>query len=297
MTAPIDRVGDVASAAPPRVRLRRFLRNRAAVVGAVFLLVLVFVALVPRLVAPYSPTHQSLVDQFGSPNGQHLLGLDRLGRDVLSRVIYGARTSVAAALQGTGIAVLLGVPLGMIGAYIGGRLQFGLDRLNDVLMSIPAILLAIVIVGTTGPSLRNAMIGVGLAFSPRFYRIASAATQDVRGETFIEASRAIGCPRPRILLRHVLPNISNTLIVQASLTIGSVILAEATLSFLGLGVQPPTASWGLMLHDASSSLYEASFLVYGPGAMIVATVFACQLVADGLRDALGGGTTMGGMEP
>jgi peptide/nickel transport system permease protein len=215
---------------------------------------------------------------------------------VLSRVIYGARTSVVAALQGTSIAILLGVPFGMAGAYIGGRLQLVLDRLNDMLMSIPAILLAIVIVGTTGPSLSNAMIGVGVAFSPRFYRIASAATLDVRGETFIEASRSIGCSRFRILLWHVLPNIANTLIVQASLTVGSVILAEATLSFLGLGVQPPTASWGLMLRDASTSLYEAPFLVYGPGAMIVATVFASQLVADGLRDALGGGTTAAGME-
>jgi peptide/nickel transport system permease protein len=297
MTMMLDRPGEGATVrvAALGVYMRRFLRNRAAVGGLVFLVVVLVLAIAPGLFAPSSPSAQSLVDRFASPSREHPLGVDGLGRDVLSRTIFGAQTSVGAALQGTVIALALGVPFGMIGAYVGGRLQFLLDRVNELLMSVPALLLAIVIVGALGPSLRNAMVGVGIAFSPRFYRIASAATQDVRGETFIEASLSIGCSRRRILLRHILPNILNTIIIQASLTVGSVIIAEASLSFLGLGVQPPTASWGLMLRDASVALYQAPFLVYGPGAMIVLTVLACQLAADGLRHAFGGADTTSGL--
>jgi peptide/nickel transport system permease protein len=297
VTATIDApvTGPAPIVVPPqqRVRLRRFLRYRLAVVGALFLVVVVLMALFPGAFAPSGPAKQDLVHTFSRPGADHLLGQDNFGRDQMSRVIYGARTSVFAALEGTIIALLLGVPFGMVGAYVGGRLQFLLDRVNEMLMSVPALLLAIVIVGALGPSLSNAMIAIGLALSPRFYRMASAATQDVSGETFLEASRAIGCSRARILLRHVLPNILNSIIVQASLTVGSVILAEASLSFLGFGVQPPTPSWGGMLHDASNSLYDGSFLVYGPGLMIVLTVLACQLASDGLRDALGD-TSAGG---
>ena len=277
-----------AAPAAGRIRLRRFVRNRLAVVGAAFLFVMVLMALFPGTFAPGSPSKQELLKAYQHPSATSLLGRDNFGRNELSRVIYGARTSIFAAIEGLAIALLLGVPFGMVAAYFKGRTQFLFDRINEMLMSVPALVLAVVIVGALGPSLSNAMIAVGFAVSPRFYRMASAATQDVSGEAFLEASRAIGCSRTRILLWHVLPNILNSIIVQASLTVGSVILAEASLSFLGLGVQPPTPSWGGMLHDASGSLYEGSFLVLGPGLMIVLTVLACQFLADGLRDALGG---------
>ncbi|MGE3621565.1 MAG: ABC transporter permease [Acidimicrobiia bacterium] len=296
MTAAVGVPVAVPPAGGSLVRTRRFLRNPAAVAGALFLLVVVLLAAFPGVIAPYSASAQSLVDRYASPSRDHLLGCDAFGRDVLSRVIYGARTSCLAAVQGTAIAVLLGVPAGMTAAYVKGRVQFLFDRGNEMLMSVPALLLAIVIIGALGPSLFNAMVGVGVALSPRFYRIASAATMDVQSETFVEASRSLGCSRRRVLARHILPNILSSIVVQASLTVGSVILAESSLSFLGLGVQPPTPSWGGMLRDAAGALYEAPFLVYGPGAMIVLTVLASQFAADGLRDALGGlsSTTRGG---
>lgn len=289
-TLDLPSVGDgLVSAGPARwAGARRFFSSPSGVIAVIILLILLAMAVFPRLFTSQSPTAQELADKFAGPSGRHRLGTDALGRDYYTRVIYGARTSLFAGLQATSMALLIGVPLGMIAAFARGWRQTILDRFNDGVMSLPALLLAIVIVAVLGPGLTNAMVGMGIAFAPRFYRIARASSQVVREETFIEASRALGCSTPRLLARHVLPNITPTVIVQASLTFGSAVLAEASLSFLGLGVQPPTASWGQMLQEASQSLFVKSSLIWGPGVLIVLTVMAFQLAADGLGRALGG---------
>jgi peptide/nickel transport system permease protein len=213
---------------------------------------------------------------------------------VLSRLIYGARVSLVAAAEAVGVAALIGIPLGMLAGYGSRRADAVLNWSNDALMSVPALILALTIVAVLGPgSLTNAMLAIGIVTAPRFFRVARAATQDVRHETYIEASRAIGCKRSRILGRHVFPNAVTPLVIQVTLALGAAVVAEASLSFLGFGVRPPTASWGSMLNDAYVNLSQAPYLVYIPGLTIAAVVLAFTLVGDGLRDALGTRTKAG----
>jgi peptide/nickel transport system permease protein len=276
--------------APSRARLlRRFLHNKLAVLGAVVVTFVVAVAVLAPLIAPHDPDTQDLILRLQRPGTDgHLLGTDQFGRDVLSRLIYGARVSLLAAAQAVAIAALLGIPLGMLAGYGSRRTDGVLSWFNDALMSVPALVLALTIVAVLGPgSLTNAMVAVGIVTAPRFFRVARAATQDVRHETYIEACRAIGCTRSRILGRHVFPNAVTPLAIQVTLTLGSAIVAEASLSFLGFGVRPPTASWGSMLNDAYVNLSQAPYLVYIPGITIAVVVLAFTLVGDGLRDALG----------
>ena len=282
--------------APSRARLlRRFLSNRLAVVGACVIVVVVMVAVLAPLIAPHDPNTQDLLLRLQRPGTDgHPLGTDQFGRDVLSRLIFGARVSLLAALLAVGVAALLGVPLGMLAGYGSRRADGVLSWANDGLMSVPALTLALTIVAVLGPgSLTNAMIAVGIVSAPRFFRVARAATQDVRHETYIEASRAIGCRRSRILSRHVFPNAVTPLVIQVTLMLGAAIVAEASLSFLGFGVRSPTASWGSMLNDAYVNLSQAPYLVYIPGAAIAVVVLAFTLVGDGLRDALGTRTKAG----
>jgi len=280
-------LGSLLPGRSDRQRIRAFLRNPIAVGAAVFLLVVVAFAVAPAVFAPRDPNAVSLLERFQSPNATHWLGTDELGRDQLSRVIYGARVSMLAGVEGLVIALVLGVPLGTIAAYRQGRLEAFLDWLNDGFQSIPALLLAITIVAVLGPGLTNVMIGVGVSFIPRFYRMARAATHAIREETFIEASRSLGCSDLLILRRHVLPNISAIIVVQSSLAFANMVLAEATLSFLGLGVSPPTSSWGQMLQSASGQIFEANYLSWGPGVMLFLTVLALQLASDALQGAFG----------
>jgi ABC-type dipeptide/oligopeptide/nickel transport system permease subunit len=256
-------------------------------VSCAFLALVVASAIMPQLFATHDPNAQDIANRFASWDASHWLGTDSLGRDYYSRVVFGSRSVVTAAVLATSIAVALGVSLGTVAAYLGGRLEVVLDWVNNVLMSIPALILAITIIAALGPGLIIAMTGVGIATAPRFYRLARAATHNIKGDTFIEASRAIGCSPWRILYRHVLPNISSPIIIQAALTVGAVVLAEASLSFLGLGVQPPAASWGLMLQEAATATFQAPQLIWGPGVMLTLTVLATQFAADGLRERLG----------
>ena len=282
--------------APSRARLlRRFLANKLAVAGSIVLVLVVTVAVLAPLLAPHDPDTQDLLLRLQRPGTDgHPLGTDQFGRDVLSRLIFGARVSLLAAAQAVGVAALLGVPLGMLAGYGSRRSDGVLSWANDALMSVPALTLALTIVAVLGPgSLSNAMIAVGIVSAPRFFRVARAATQDVRHETYIEASRAIGCTRSRILSRHVFPNAVTPLVIQVTLTFGAAIVAEASLSFLGFGVRAPTASWGSMLNDAYVNLSQAPYLVYIPGATIAVVVLAFTLVGDGLRDALGTRTKAG----
>ncbi|HLY82340.1 MAG TPA: ABC transporter permease [Acidimicrobiales bacterium] len=267
--------------------LRRFVANRTAVAGAVFLVIVVLIAVFAPLLAPFDPNKQNLLLRLKPPRHGHWLGTDEFGRDELTRIIYGARVSLIAALEAVAVATVGGIPSGMLAGFTAARMDAVLGRLNDALMSVPALLMALTVIAVLGPGLNTAMLAVGVIFIPRFFRIARAATQDVRHNTYVEASRAIGCTTRRTVLYHVLPNALTPLVVTLAIALGAAVTAEASLSFLGLGVKPPTPSWGSMLGAADSNMVLAPHLVYFPGIMIALTVLAFAMVGDGLAQALG----------
>lgn len=282
--------GDVAGPSQsPRQRFwRRLRRQRPAMLSLAFLLVLAVVALLSPWIAPADPNDQDLRQVLAGPGEDgHLLGTDQFGRDVLSRLLVASRISLLAALQAVGVATVLGVPLGLVSGYLGGRVDRWVVRFSDALMSFPPLILAVAIVAARGPGLTNAMVAVGLIMAPRLLRLVRGSVLSVREETFIEASRSIGVPTGRIIRRHVLPNVLSPLIVQLSLGAAFAMLAEATLSFLGLGVSPPQASWGSMLQEGARFLSRAPHLVIFPGVAIAVTVLAFNVLGDGLRDSLG----------
>jgi peptide/nickel transport system permease protein len=265
--------------------LRRFFSNRVGVGGLVFLVLLALVAIFASRLAPHDPNAQNLSLRLKASAG--VLGTDDYGRDQLSRLIYGARVSLIAVVVAVGVAAGIGVPLGLLAGFKTGWLDATFSRLSDALMSVPALIFALTVIAVLGPGLVNAMIAVGIVTMPRFFRVARAATRDVSQETFIEASRIAGCSTTRLLWRHVLPNMMSPLVVQISVMAGAAVSAEASLSFLGLGVKAPTASWGAMLTTAQTNIYSSPYLVYPPGIMIALTVLAFTLVGDGLRQAIG----------
>ncbi len=267
--------------------LRRLAGNRAAMVALGFVVVLAVVAVLSPWLAPHDPARQSLVDRLQGPSGDHWLGTDSFGRDNLSRLIEGTRVTLWACVQALVLAVALGIPTGLVAGFVGRRLDTALSWGADVLLSLPPLILALAIVGVLGPGLTNAMVAVGIVFSPRFFRVARAAALSVRHETYVEATRAMGCSTSRILFRHVLPNSSGPLLVQVTFAMGLVVIAEASLSFLGLGVTPPTATWGGMLRDAFDNVYSSTFPLLAPSLMIILTILAFSVLGDALRDALG----------
>jgi peptide/nickel transport system permease protein len=296
MTASLERETDVEAAAVParvlavprRMRLvRRFAKDRAAMIALILFLLLILVAVFASVVAPFDPNKQQLSGRLQGPSTTHWLGTDEFGRDQLSRLIYGARSSLFASFIAIIVGGVIGTPLGLLAGYFGRWVDSALSRLNDALMSVPALILALTVVAVLGPGLTNAMLAVGIIFIPRFFRVVRGATQDIRHETFVEASNAIGCTGTRTLWRHVFPNILSPLAVQVSLGLGAAVTAEASLSFLGLGVRPPTASWGGMLSSAAANITKAPYLVLEPGVMIALTVLALTFMGDGLRRALG----------
>lgn len=282
---------------PARELWRRFRRQKIAMAGLVFILLLVLVAIFAPLVAPYDPDeiHQA-VPPGGTapialdnepPSSEFWLGTDDVGRDVLSRVIFGARVSLRAGFQIVGMALLVALPLGLLAGYLGGRTDAVLMRVMDALFAFPPLILALSVAALLGPSLTNTMIAVSIVFIPGFARLIRGQVLAVREETYIEASRSIGAGTPRIMVRHVLPNVASPLIVQVALSFGFAILTEAGLSFLGLGAQPPTATWGTMLSRAFNAILQSQWPLFPPGLAILLTVLAFNLVGDGLRDALG----------
>jgi peptide/nickel transport system permease protein len=265
---------------------RRSRRASAAVRVAGWLLVsLVLCAIFAPFIARHSQNSQDLLHRLQLPSGDHWLGTDRLGRDTFTRLVYGTRVTVAAILQGVGIAVTGGVPLGLAAGFIGGTTQRLLDWTFDLVMSVPPITLALAIVGIRGPGLTNAMIAIGAITAPRFYRIARTGARTIRGEGYIEAARASGCSTYSILRRHLLRNASGPIIVYGSFSAGLVLIAEASLSFLGVGVRDPTPSWGSMIRDASGSLHESIFGIFPPSIMIACTTLAFAILGDALRDS------------
>jgi peptide/nickel transport system permease protein len=277
---------DDAIESAARRALRRLLRRKGAVLGLAIIALFVAAALLAPLLAPYDPTAQSWTTVRKPPSWLHWFGTDDVGRDTLSRVIFGARASLLAGVISVCIAVGIGVPLGLAAGYLGGFVDGLLSRLTDAMLACPYLILAIALAAFLGPSLGNAMIAIGIATTPIFIRLTRGQVMMVKVEDFVEAARMVGNPRWRIALVHILPNILPALAVQASLSIAAAIIAEASLSFLGLGQQPPDPSWGSMLNSAQRFLSNAPWLAIFPGVAIFLTVMSFNLLGDGLRDAL-----------
>lgn len=266
--------------------LRRMLQRPLPVFGLVVLVVFVVVAAAAPWLAPYEPARTDFTALRQAPSASYLLGTDEIGRDVLSRVVYGARASLQAGVISVLIALALGVPLGLIAGYYGGVLDELIGRVTDALLAFPFLILAVALAAALGPSLTNAMIAIGIASAPTFVRLTRGQVLAVRAEDYVQAAIALGARDVRLLTRHVLPNAFAPILVQATLTIAGAIIAESALSFLGLGVQPPTPSWGGMLNVAKNFLVQAPWMAIWPGVSIFLTVLAFNLFGDGLRDAL-----------
>ena len=271
---------------PVRLALRRLLRRRAAVVGLAVVVFFIALAVLAPLLAPYDPIATDWRAVRKPPSALHLFGTDELGRDVLARVIWGARASLMAGLVSVSIALAVAVPLGLLSGYLGGVVDGLLMRIIDAMLAIPFLVLAIALAAFLGPSLTNAMIAIGVVQTPIFTRLTRGQALAVKHEDYIEAARAVGNPHRRILLRHILPNILAPILVQATLAIAAAIIAEASLSYLGLGQQPPAPSWGSMLNTASHFLSQAPWMAVWPGLAIFSLVLSFNLLGDGLRDAL-----------
>jgi peptide/nickel transport system permease protein len=265
---------------------RRLKRRKGAMAALVVVVFLILLAVLAPWIAPYDPTKTSFGLVRKAPSWAHWFGTDEVGRDVLSRVIFGARASLSAGLVSVGIAVGVGVPLGLLAGYAGGWIDAILSRLVDAMLAIPFLILAIALSAFLGPSLSNAMIAIGVTATPVFVRLTRGQTLAAKVEDYVEAARAVGNPHWRIALRHVLPNIVPPLLVQASLAIAGAIIAEAALSFLGLGQQPPAPSWGSMLNTAQRFIAQAPWMAFWPGFAIFFAVLSFNLLGDGLRDAL-----------
>jgi peptide/nickel transport system permease protein len=262
------------------------LRQRLAVPAIVILLVVVLSAALANLVAPTSPERQDYAHVLEPPNAAHWLGTDDLGRDVLSRVIYGARTSVSVGLVAVGISILAGVPLGLAAAYRRGWLDDVIMRVMDAVSAFPALVLAMGITAALHPGLANVMVAIGVIYIPQFARLARAQSLSVRELEFVSAARLLGAGPARLIGRHIWPNVTAPIIVQASLLVAAAIVTEASLSFLGAGVPPPTPSWGSMLQASYQYTESAPWLAIIPGAAIFLTVLATNLFGDALRSAL-----------
>ena len=271
---------------PAALALRRFRGRPAAVLGFAVIALFVLVAVAAPLIAPYDPIATSWTAIRKAPSMQHWMGTDENGRDVLSRVVFGARASLLAGVVSVLIAAGVGVPVGLLAGFAGGRVDAVIGRVVDAMLACPFLILAIALAAFLGPALTNAMVAIGVTAAPVFARVARSATMDTMTYDYVEAARAVGNPPWRVALRHVAPNIVPPVLVQATLAIALAIIAEASLSFLGLGQQPPAPSWGSMLNSAQRFLTQAPWLAVFPGAAIFLAVLAFNLVGDGLRDAL-----------
>jgi len=273
-------------AAPGRRAWRRLSRRSSAVFGLVVVVAFVVIALAAPWIAPYDPVATSWGAIRKAPSAAHWFGTDELGRDVLSRVIFGARASLLAGVVSVLISLVLGVPIGLAAGYIGSYTDGLISRITDAMLATPFLILAIAFAAFLGPSLTNAMIAIGISATPIFIRLTRAQVLAVKVEDFVEAARAVGNPHWRVAFRHVLPNVVPPLIVQATLAIAAAVIAEASLSFLGLGQQPPAPSWGSMLNTAKNYIEQAPWMAIWPGLSIFVLVLSFNLLGDGLRDAL-----------
>ena len=271
---------------PRRKAWRRLLRRAGAMVGLAVVVFFVLLAILAPWLAPYDPLATSWSAVRAAPSATHWFGADDLGRDVLSRIVWGARASILAGVVSVSISLALGVPIGMAAGYLGRWVDAVISRITDAMLACPFLILAIALAAFLGPSLTNAMIAIGISATPIFIRLTRAQVLAAKAEDYVEAARALGNPHLRIALRHIFPNIVAPLIVQATLAIAAAVIAEASLSFLGLGQQPPAPSWGSMLNTARNYVDQAPWMAIWPGLSIFLLVLSFNLLGDGLRDAL-----------
>src|SRR5437870_6215543 len=271
---------------PGRRALDRLARRRGAMIALGVVVFFVVLALLAPGIAPYDPLATSWSAIRKAPTALHWFGTDEIGRDVLSRVVWGTRASLLAGVVSVSISLLLGVPIGLVAGFVGGALDALISRITDAFLACPFLILAIALAAFLGPSLSNAMIAIGVSATPIFVRLTRAQVLAVKVEDYVEAARAVGNSHLRIALRHVLPNVVAPLVVQATLAIAAAVIAEASLSFLGLGQQPPAPSWGSMLNTAKNYVDNAPWMAVWPGLSIFLLVLSFNLLGDGLRDAL-----------
>ena len=271
---------------PGRRAARRLARRRASLAGLFVVLFFIAVAVLAPWLAPYDPLATSWSAIRKAPSAAHWFGTDEIGRDVLSRVIYGARASLLAGVVSVSIALSLGVPIGLLAGYAGRWPDALISRITDAMLATPFLILAIALAAFLGPSLTNAMIAIGISATPIFIRLTRAQVLSAKVEDYVEAARAVGNSHVRVAVRHILPNVIPPLIVQSTLAIAAAVIAEASLSFLGLGQQPPAPSWGSMLNTAKNYIDNAPWMAVWPGLSIFLLVLSFNLVGDGLRDAL-----------
>lgn len=265
---------------------KRLRRNKMAMFGLLIIILLFITAIFADFIAPYSYEDQDLLNMFQTPSKAHIFGTDEFGRDIFSRVVYGSRISLEVGFIAVGISLIVGGVIGAVAGYYGGRIENILMRIMDVLLAIPQILLAIAIVAALGPSIANLMIAVGISSIPGYARIVRASVLTIREQEFIEAAKAVGSSDLRIIFKHILPNSMAPIIVQATIGVAIAILTAAGLSFIGLGIQPPTPEWGSMLSGGRSYIRDFPHMTLYPGLAIMVTIFALNLLGDGLRDAL-----------
>jgi peptide/nickel transport system permease protein len=267
--------------------LKKFLRTGLGLIGALIILALIFVALFANQIAPYDPNAQNYDQILMPPNAEHIFGTDDLGRDIFSRVVFGSQVSIKAALISVGIAMIIGVPIGLFtGYYRGFWDEWVVMRIIDAMQAFPFLILALAISAVLGSGFGNAMLAIGIGFAPSFVRITRGQVLSLRNMEYVNAAKSVGVKDMRIIFRHILPNALGPIIIQATLAMATGILAEASLSYLGLGVQPPTASWGSMLNQAQSLMSVAPYATYYPGLAIFIVVLGFNLLGDGLQQFL-----------
>lgn len=276
----------VLSSKPENRVWKKFRKHRSALLGGILVAFFVLIA----LAAPILPIPDPFATDWGAvrqaPSWDHWMGTDEIGRDVMSRMIWGAQASLLAGVVSVGIAVVLGVPLGLVAGYFGGWTDVVISRCTEAMLAAPFLILAIALAAFLGPSLTNAMIAIGISATPIFIRLTRGQVISIKSEDYVDSARAIGLPTRQILSRYILPNVLAPILVQATLTIATAIIAEASLSFLGLGQQPPDPSWGSMLNTAKNFLNQAPWMALWPGISIFLVVLGFNLLGDGLRDAL-----------
>ena len=267
-------------------KIRAFMKNKLAVAGAVLLLTMIVLAALSPIIAPYGFDEQNYEIARQTPSLQHLAGTDELGRDIFSRILYGGRVSLTIGIISVGIGLIFGGSLGVIAAYYGGVIETVIMRVIDVLMAIPSIILSISICAALGSGIVNTMIAVGISSIPTYARVFRSSVISEKSKEYIEAARAVGAGNARIILKHILPNSIAPVIVQASLGVAQAITTAASLSFIGLGIQPPNPEWGALLSSGRQYIRDFPHMVVYPGIAIMLTVLALNLIGDGLRDAL-----------
>lgn len=281
-----ERARDQYQAVAHSRKLRQFKSNRLNLIGLALVLLVLFAALLAPWIAPYEPNEQDLLNRLAAPSSEHVMGTDQLGRDMFSRVLHGARISLSVGLVVVSITLAIGTLVGVVAGYAGGWVDEALMRFVDILLAFPGILLALVIAGILGPSLRNIMIALAVVGWTSYARIIRGSVLSIKEKEFIKAAKLMDVSKPRVIARHIVPNVITPVVVLATMDMAYVILGTAGLSFLGLGAQPPTPEWGAMLSEGRNHIQTAWWVVNFPGLVIMITVLGFNLLGDGLRDVL-----------